>query len=39
MNVAALVVCFNDGYKINEWENNYNFYKESLYRLIIIDNG
>lgn len=39
MNIAALVVCYNDGYKINEWEENYQFYKDSLYRLIIIDNG
>ncbi|MCQ2496150.1 MAG: glycosyltransferase family 2 protein [Lachnospiraceae bacterium] len=39
MNIAAIEICYNDDYKINEWEENYQFYKDALYRLIIIDNG
>lgn len=37
--IATIVVCLNDGYKLDEWEVNYNEYKESIYRLIIVDNG
>lgn len=39
MKIAAIVVCYNDDYKIDEWKENYDFYKESIYRLIIVDNG
>ena len=39
MKIAAVVVCYNDDYKINEWKDNYNQYMEAIYRLIIVDNG
>ena len=39
MGVAAITVCYNDGYKLKEWFNNYLFYKDSIDKLIIVDNG
>lgn len=39
MRIAAITICYNDDYKYNEWKENYQFYKDSLYKLIIIDNG
>lgn len=39
MKIAAITVCFNDNYKLEEWYENFQYYKKSLYRLIIVDNG
>lgn len=39
MNIAAVIVCYNDDYKLNEWEEHYNIMKEAIYRSIIVDNG
>lgn len=39
MKIAAITVCYNDEYKYKEWKENYQFYRESLYKLIIVDNG
>jgi GT2 family glycosyltransferase len=39
MKVAAIVVTFNDDYKIKEWEENYQLYKDEIFLHIIVDNG
>ena len=39
MNVAAIVITYNDGYKFKEWVENHQTYKEELYKHIIVDNG
>lgn len=39
MKIAAIIITFNDGYKINEWYRWYGEYKAELYKLIIVDNG
>lgn len=39
MKITAITVCFNDDYKLEEWYLNYLCYKDSLFRLIIVDNG
>ena len=39
MKIAAIVICFNDDYKFEEWKENYAFYKDAIYQLIIVDNG
>ena len=39
MNIAAIVITFNDGYKVKEWALWYVEYKSELYKLIIVDNG
>jgi GT2 family glycosyltransferase len=39
MKVAAITITYNDDYKINEWFDHYNIYKEELYLHIIVDNS
>lgn len=39
MKIAAIMVCFNDDYKLKEWISHYNGYKKDIYKLIIVDNG
>lgn len=39
MNIAAIVITYNDGYKVKEWSHWYKEYKGELYKLIIVDNG
>ncbi len=39
MNIAAIVITYNDGYKVKEWAHWYDEYKNELYKLIIVDNG
>lgn len=39
MNIAAIVITYNDGYKVKEWACWYEEYKNELYKLIIVDNG
>lgn len=39
MRIAAIVVCYNDDYKLKEWIDNYSYYSSSIYKLIIVDNG
>lgn len=39
MNVAAVAITYNDGFKFNEWVGHYNLYKDELYKNIIVDNG
>ena len=39
MKIAAIVICYNDDYKLNEWIDNYQYYRDSIYKLIIVDNG
>lgn len=39
MNVAAVTITYNDGFKFNEWYSHYLEYKDELYMHIIIDNG
>lgn len=39
MKIAAIIICYNDDYKLNEWIDNYQYYKNSIYKLIIVDNG
>ncbi|MEH2959444.1 glycosyltransferase family 2 protein [Candidatus Merdisoma sp. JLR.KK006] len=37
--LAAIVVSYNDDYKIKEWYDNYQFYKDAVDLLVIADNG
>lgn len=39
MKIAVIVVTYNDGYKIKEWHQWYQEYKDDIYKLIIVDNG
>jgi GT2 family glycosyltransferase len=39
MNVAAITITYNDGYKFREWYNHYLEYKDELFLHIIVDNG
>lgn len=39
MKVAAIVVTYNDDYKINEWVEHHQLYKDELFLHIIVDNG
>ena len=39
MNVAAIVITYNDDFKFNEWVENHKTYKDELYLHIIVDNG
>lgn len=39
MNVAAIVITYNDGYKLKEWVEHHQEYKDELYMHIIVDNG
>jgi GT2 family glycosyltransferase len=38
MNIAAVVITYNDGYKLNEWVMHHQQYKDELYMHIIVDN-
>lgn len=38
-NIIAITICYNDDYKFNEWVSHYEAYKNSIYKLIIVDNG
>ncbi len=39
MNIAAITVTYNDGFKLKEWVENYNEYNDAITRHIIVDNG
>ena len=39
MNIAAITITYNDGYKFKEWVEHYQEYKSELYLHIIVDNG
>lgn len=39
MNVAGIVITYNDDYKFNEWVEHHQLYKDELYIHIIVDNG
>jgi GT2 family glycosyltransferase len=39
MNIAALVITYNDDYKLKEWVEHHQVYKNELYKHIIVDNG
>jgi GT2 family glycosyltransferase len=39
MNIAAIVITYNDGYKFKEWVEHHQTYKDELYKHIIVDNG
>lgn len=39
MKIAAITITYNDDYKINEWYEHYNEYKDELYLHIIVDNN
>lgn len=39
MKVAAVVVTYNDDYKINEWYSHHQIYKHEVFLHIIVDNG
>jgi len=39
MRVAAIVITYNDGYKLKEWLNHHNEYKHEIYLHVIVDNG
>jgi len=39
MNIAAIVVTYNDSYKFSEWYKHYIEYKDILYKYIIVDNN
>ncbi len=38
-NIAAITVTYNDHYKINQWFDYYDEYKDTLFLHIIVDNG
>ncbi len=37
--IAAIVVTYNDDFKIKEWAENYKNYEQAIDSLIIVDNG
>jgi GT2 family glycosyltransferase len=39
MKVAAITVTYDDGYKVRQWIDYYNEYKDAIYLLVIVDNG
>lgn len=39
MNIAAITITYNDGYKFQEWVEYYQEYKKELYLHIVVDNG
>lgn len=39
MNIAAITITYNDDYKIKEWIDHYQFYKDEIYLHIVIDNS
>lgn len=39
MKVAAIVITYNDDYKIKEWVEHHQSYKDELFHHIIVDNG
>ena len=39
MKVAGISIAFNDGYKLSEWYNYYQEYRDELFIHIIVDNG
>lgn len=39
MKIAAIVVTYNDDYKLEQWFEHYLEYKEVMYKYIIVDNG
>lgn len=39
MKIAAIVVTYNDGHKLDEWIEHHQLYKDELYRHVIVDNG
>ena len=39
MKLAGVSITYNDGYKIKEWAQWYDEYKDELYKFIIVDNG
>lgn len=39
MKIAAISITYNDGYKLNEWFNYYQFYKDELFLHVIVDNS
>ncbi|MBP2639671.1 MAG: glycosyl transferase family 2 [Firmicutes bacterium] len=38
MNIAAIVITYNDGYKFQEWIIHHQEYKDEIYMHIIVDN-
>lgn len=38
MKIAAVVITYNDGYKLKEWVEHYQEYKDEIYMHIIVDN-
>jgi len=38
MKIAAITITYNDSYKLKEWVNYYNEYKDDIYLHLIIDN-
>lgn len=38
MNIAAIVITYNDDFKFNEWVSHHQDYKKELYKHIIVDN-
>lgn len=38
MKIAAITLTYNDGYKINEWQEHYAEHKNTFYKHIIVDN-
>ncbi len=39
MKIAGVSMTFNDGYKIKEWRNHFEIYKDQLDCFVIVDNG
>lgn len=39
MKIAGISLTFNDGYKIKEWKNHYEEYKDDLDYFVIVDNA
>ncbi|MDD3195070.1 MAG: glycosyltransferase family 2 protein [Paludibacter sp.] len=39
MKIAAISITYNDDYKLNEWFDYYQFYKDELFLHIIVDNS
>jgi len=39
MRIAGVSMAFNDGYKLKEWIEHYNDYKDQLIEFIVVDNG
>ena len=39
MNVTMVTITYNDEYKLDEWVEKFNGYKQQFYKHIIVDNG